>query len=259
MAILSNIQNSKIADLLPGIKSHHERWDGSGYPEGLRGETTPLLARIVGVADVFDAISSHRSYREALTLDESIELDSPAVGARLRPEDGQRPHHAARAGRAGAADDDGAAASLRNQDARSQDCGASGIEISPAMFGARLSVFCYLLCSIPSSSGCSQTPTGPSTACCSRGADRGRTRHPALVAIPPGVDDRPAAGAGHHAVRRLRRQHYVGRDVGLAVGEDVLCRSQRRLSRAAGGQPQHVLTRRSGSRCSTTACQASSR
>jgi HD-GYP domain-containing protein (c-di-GMP phosphodiesterase class II) len=73
VAILSNIQNSRIAELLPGIKSHHERWDGTGYPEGLRGEATPLLARIVGVADVFDAISSHRSYREALSLDEAID------------------------------------------------------------------------------------------------------------------------------------------------------------------------------------------
>ena len=85
VAILSNIQNSKIADLLPGIKSHHERWDGSGYPEGLRGEATPLLARIVGVADVFDAISSHRSYREALSLEESIELVRQQSGRGFDP------------------------------------------------------------------------------------------------------------------------------------------------------------------------------
>ena len=85
VAILSNIQNSKIADLLPGIKSHHERWDGSGYPEGLRGEATPLLARIVGVADVFDAISSHRSYREALSLEESMELIRQQSGRGFDP------------------------------------------------------------------------------------------------------------------------------------------------------------------------------
>ena len=85
VAILANIQNSKIADLLPGIKSHHERWDGSGYPEGLVGDATPLLARIVGVADVFDAISSHRSYREALTLDESIELIRQQSGRGFDP------------------------------------------------------------------------------------------------------------------------------------------------------------------------------
>jgi HD-GYP domain-containing protein (c-di-GMP phosphodiesterase class II) len=85
VAILANIQNSKIADLLPGIKSHHERWDGSGYPEKLVGDATPLLARIVGVADVFDAISSHRSYREALTLDESIELIRQQSGCGFDP------------------------------------------------------------------------------------------------------------------------------------------------------------------------------
>jgi HD-GYP domain-containing protein (c-di-GMP phosphodiesterase class II) len=85
VAILANIQNSKIADLLPGIKSHHERWDGSGYPERLVGDATPLLARIVGVADVFDAISSHRSYREALTLDESIELIRQQSGRSFDP------------------------------------------------------------------------------------------------------------------------------------------------------------------------------
>jgi HD-GYP domain-containing protein (c-di-GMP phosphodiesterase class II) len=85
VAILANIQNSKIADLLPGIKSHHERWDGSGYPEGLRGEETPLLARIVGVADVFDAISSHRSYREALSLEESIDMIRHQSGRAFDP------------------------------------------------------------------------------------------------------------------------------------------------------------------------------
>ena len=85
VAILSNIQNSKIVDLLPGIKSHHERWDGSGYPERLRGEATPLLARIVGVADVFDAISSHRSYREALSLEESMALIRQQSGRGFDP------------------------------------------------------------------------------------------------------------------------------------------------------------------------------
>jgi putative nucleotidyltransferase with HDIG domain len=51
------------------IRHHHERWDGSGYPDGLRGEDIPLEARIVGVADVFDALTSERSYRPALTRD----------------------------------------------------------------------------------------------------------------------------------------------------------------------------------------------
>jgi HD-GYP domain-containing protein (c-di-GMP phosphodiesterase class II) len=85
VAMLAGIQNTRIADLLPGIKSHHERWDGSGYPEGLRGDSIPLLARIVAVADVFDAISSHRTYREALTIEESVELIRQQSGRGFDP------------------------------------------------------------------------------------------------------------------------------------------------------------------------------
>jgi putative nucleotidyltransferase with HDIG domain len=48
------------------VRHHHERWDGSGYPDGLAGEETPLIARVIAVADAFDAMSSHRPYRDAL-------------------------------------------------------------------------------------------------------------------------------------------------------------------------------------------------
>jgi putative two-component system response regulator len=51
--------------------THHERWDGSGYPRGLRGEEIPLAGRIVAVADVFDALSSDRPYRPRLSLGEA--------------------------------------------------------------------------------------------------------------------------------------------------------------------------------------------
>lgn len=50
-------------------RSHHERWDGTGYPDGLKGEAIPLPARIVGVADVFDALTSDRPYKQAWTPD----------------------------------------------------------------------------------------------------------------------------------------------------------------------------------------------
>ncbi len=53
---------------------HHERWDGSGYPEGLKGEEIPLSARIVAICDVYDALTSDRSYRKALTHEEAIEI-----------------------------------------------------------------------------------------------------------------------------------------------------------------------------------------
>jgi HD-GYP domain-containing protein (c-di-GMP phosphodiesterase class II) len=54
------------------ILHHHERWDGEGYPFGLRGSEIPLLARIVLVADAFDAITSHRSYQPALSVDYAL-------------------------------------------------------------------------------------------------------------------------------------------------------------------------------------------
>jgi HD-GYP domain-containing protein (c-di-GMP phosphodiesterase class II) len=55
------------------IKYHHERPDGKGYPEGLMGEEIPRLARIMAVADAFDAMTSTRSYRQALELDFAVE------------------------------------------------------------------------------------------------------------------------------------------------------------------------------------------
>ncbi len=55
----------------PIIRSHHERLDGSGYPDALRGDEVPLLAQIVGIVDVFDALTSVRPYRGALSLDEA--------------------------------------------------------------------------------------------------------------------------------------------------------------------------------------------
>ncbi len=57
---------SLLGDTLPGVLHHHERWDGKGYPHGLRGESIPQIARIIGLADTFDAMSSSRSYRPAL-------------------------------------------------------------------------------------------------------------------------------------------------------------------------------------------------
>ena len=56
----------------PIVLSHHERLDGSGYPEGLRGDEVPLLAQIVGIVDVYDAMTTHRSYRQASPHDEAI-------------------------------------------------------------------------------------------------------------------------------------------------------------------------------------------
>lgn len=61
---------SRLQDIVPSIKHHHERWDGTGYPEGLAGETIPLPSRIIAFADTIDAMTSERPYRRILTEDE---------------------------------------------------------------------------------------------------------------------------------------------------------------------------------------------
>ena len=66
---------------LPYVLHHHERWDGFGYPHGLSGERIPLEARLLGVADAFDAMTSARAYRPALR---SSRRSSSSSGARAR-------------------------------------------------------------------------------------------------------------------------------------------------------------------------------
>jgi putative nucleotidyltransferase with HDIG domain len=62
----------QLADVIPGVLSHHERYDGKGYPQGLQGEAIPLLGRIIGVADAFDAMTSDRVYRPRLSDEVAI-------------------------------------------------------------------------------------------------------------------------------------------------------------------------------------------
>jgi len=54
-----------LAPVIPLIRHHHERWDGSGYPDGLRGEQIPLLARLLQIADIYDALTNPRAYKPA--------------------------------------------------------------------------------------------------------------------------------------------------------------------------------------------------
>lgn len=68
---------------LGGIRSHHERLDGSGYPDGLIGEAIPLDARIIAVADVYDALTSHRPYRAAWTPERALALIESESGSKL--------------------------------------------------------------------------------------------------------------------------------------------------------------------------------
>jgi len=79
-------QIRSFAPMLPAIRWHHERLDGSGYPDGLQGEEIPLDARILAVADVFDALTSVRPYRAALSVEEALALLRQEAGTRLDPE-----------------------------------------------------------------------------------------------------------------------------------------------------------------------------
>ena len=67
------------------VRHHHERWDGTGYPDGLGGEDIPLVARVVTVADVFDAITSNRPYRTALALVEAQAEITRGIGSHFDP------------------------------------------------------------------------------------------------------------------------------------------------------------------------------
>jgi hypothetical protein len=73
------------APFLPGARHHHERYDGHGYPDRLAGTEIPLDARVLAVADAFEAITSDRSYRAALTYDEAIERLVAGAGSQFDP------------------------------------------------------------------------------------------------------------------------------------------------------------------------------
>ena len=73
-------------DIRPMVRSHHERWDGNGYPDGLRGREIPLPARILCVADVFDALTSDRPYRGALSRDQAMAIMARGSGSQFDPE-----------------------------------------------------------------------------------------------------------------------------------------------------------------------------
>jgi len=78
-------QIPQLAKILPGIVYHHERYDGTGYPSKLAGERIPLIARIICVADAFDAMTSHRPYRKALSVSEAIAELRAGAGTQFDP------------------------------------------------------------------------------------------------------------------------------------------------------------------------------
>jgi HD-GYP domain-containing protein (c-di-GMP phosphodiesterase class II) len=76
---------TQLAEMLPGIELHHEALDGRGYPYGLKGDQIPLLARVIAVADTFDALTTNRPYQQAHTPDQALQIIKNLAGKRLDP------------------------------------------------------------------------------------------------------------------------------------------------------------------------------
>ena len=83
--ILRHIHSPMLERILPGVLAHHERWDGSGYPRQLAGADIPFLGRLLAVADVLDALSSGRPYRESVSFADAIELLRRRAGIDFDP------------------------------------------------------------------------------------------------------------------------------------------------------------------------------
>lgn len=71
---------------LPYVLHHHERWDGSGYPHGLDGRAIPVEARVLGLADAFDAMTSRRAYRPPLSVEQALAEVRRCAGTQFDPE-----------------------------------------------------------------------------------------------------------------------------------------------------------------------------
>ena len=76
----------QLAEMLPGIELHHEALDGRGYPYGLHGDQIPLLARVIAVADTFDALTTNRPYQQAHTPEQALQIIQNLAGKRLDPD-----------------------------------------------------------------------------------------------------------------------------------------------------------------------------
>lgn len=82
-AIMSGV--AQLIDIIPGMKYHHERWSGGGYPDNLEGEGIPMQARIVAIADTFDAMTTNRPYQKAMELGYVVEKIKSFAGTRFDP------------------------------------------------------------------------------------------------------------------------------------------------------------------------------
>lgn len=76
---------AQLIDIIPGMKYHHEKWSGGGYPDGLEGEQIPMQARIVAIADTFDAMTTNRPYQKAMEVGYVVEKIKSFAGTRFDP------------------------------------------------------------------------------------------------------------------------------------------------------------------------------
>ena len=84
--ILGGVEEADYLELARDVALyHHERWDGNGYPEGLRGEEIPLGARIMAIADVFDALCADRVYRRGIPMEEVLNILEESSGTQFDP------------------------------------------------------------------------------------------------------------------------------------------------------------------------------
>lgn len=85
--VLGNIEEKEYIDIAVQVaEGHHEKWDGSGYPNGVNGENIPICARIMAVADVFDALVSKRCYKEPMSVDRAFKVIEESGGSHFDPE-----------------------------------------------------------------------------------------------------------------------------------------------------------------------------
>jgi HD-GYP domain-containing protein (c-di-GMP phosphodiesterase class II) len=82
-ALIGPLRSAREA--MPYVLFHHERWDGGGYPSGLRGSSIPIEARLIGVADAFDAMTSARPYRQPMSTDRALAEIAICAGAQFDP------------------------------------------------------------------------------------------------------------------------------------------------------------------------------
>jgi len=82
-AIMSGV--AQLIDIIPGMKYHHEKWGGGGYPDGIEGEEIPMQARIVAIADTFDAMTTNRPYQKAMEINYVVEKIKSFAGTRFDP------------------------------------------------------------------------------------------------------------------------------------------------------------------------------